>query len=575
MIVTISGIEYGYEPGSFSLDDKIKVRTTCTFTVNHGTSRHFAWHEPVTVKKADGTLIFTGFIETFDEIRVGNSDRLKTSIECIDNHWLADKRRVNKVFTSTDAGTAVEWIVDEILDEEGVTAGTIETGIEIERWPFSKVRCSDAISEMAEASNYIWYIDKNKALHFQSRTSNAAPWQLNWNDIQYGTSTNQGGAPDYRNRQWIRGASDTTSSQTKTEYGDGEKREFLLGYDLAAEPTIEVNLGAGWVSQTVATKAETGAEWYYEIGSNAVTHDDGEVVLGNTDRVRVTYTGSFQFDLYLESSTNQTALATTEGTGTGIVEDVRDGPEFQTIGATVEAASNLLGTYMQESGTLPFATIKEGLEAGQILTINLPHYDEEGTQWLVESVEISEFNDAENTLLHNVTISSGPAGGSWVEFWNELLRSGDKRAAINILDEDIREVISFSKTWAEDEEPEPFEKIFPDEDEEFGDIAPCFEDGEEVLYFAWGDGTPGASALGNELGRKAITKLVVKPEQLFSIVMLYSSEANEAITEVAWFGGYTASAAADSGVLIEARSWSRTKTSDEIWQVQRTDTKGY
>ena len=99
----------------------------------------------------------------------------------------------------------------------------------------------------------------------------------------------------------------------------------------------------------------------------------------------------------------------------------------------------------------------------------------------------------------------------------------------------------------------------------------------EIKYVAWGDDNtaPAASdsALGNEEGRHLVTsQSLTGAGELTTTCLILSNEANDQIEELGWFAGASATASADSGVLVARVLYSRLKTSLESISVERTDT---
>jgi len=96
-------------------------------------------------------------------------------------------------------------------------------------------------------------------------------------------------------------------------------------------------------------------------------------------------------------------------------------------------------------------------------------------------------------------------------------------------------------------------------------------------YLAWGNSTATPSststALGNELGRKAVTSYSAGAAgSVTTTVYLSPSDANTTIEELGWFSGATASSTAGAGVMIARVLYSRTKTNLESIQIDRSET---
>lgn len=100
-----------------------------------------------------------------------------------------------------------------------------------------------------------------------------------------------------------------------------------------------------------------------------------------------------------------------------------------------------------------------------------------------------------------------------------------------------------------------------------------------IKYLAWGNGTATPTAadtkLGNELGRKAVTKQETGAAGvLTTTVYLAPFDANVQMQELGWFAGATATDAKDSGIMIARVLYSKAKTDLESIQVERIDTIG-
>lgn len=96
-----------------------------------------------------------------------------------------------------------------------------------------------------------------------------------------------------------------------------------------------------------------------------------------------------------------------------------------------------------------------------------------------------------------------------------------------------------------------------------------------IAYLAWGNGTstptPEHTRLDNELGRKPITSYNATGNGIEKIItIITATEGNANITELALFGGTSATATKDSGVMFERVLYSRNKTNLESWQVDMT-----
>ncbi len=100
----------------------------------------------------------------------------------------------------------------------------------------------------------------------------------------------------------------------------------------------------------------------------------------------------------------------------------------------------------------------------------------------------------------------------------------------------------------------------------------------KIKYIAVGTGetapTEDDTQLEAEVFRKAVTSQLSPGDGVLqTLVYLAPNDANAAIREVGWFAGATATAAANSGILVGRLLWSHDKDASESIQTTRTDTQ--
>ncbi len=121
MQVTISGNIVSILNRTLNIDDAIEERSTCSFTVIdiEGT-KHFRKGQPVIITDDDGIRVFAGVIDSVTEEKPGSGNLLYHRVQCVDWHYLADKRIAAKTHENTLAGDIVQDLIDSYLREEGV-----------------------------------------------------------------------------------------------------------------------------------------------------------------------------------------------------------------------------------------------------------------------------------------------------------------------------------------------------------------------------------------------------------------------------------------------------------------------
>lgn len=291
---------------------------------------------------------------------------------------------------------------------------TIDAGALVIEKRFRYISSSKAIESLAEGSEYTWFIDPSRWLHFKPRDAYPAPWAITSDDVLKNSESFGSEAPDYRNRQYVLGVKQLTSLQNEAKKGDGNETTWTVGYPVAMTPTITVN----GVSKTVGIRgSDGGKDYYWSRGENTITQDSSGTVLTSTDILRVQYQGMYDIVLMGENPAAIQDRKSVEG-GTGYVDDVMTSTLTTDTIASLDIANSKLSKYGVVSRRFKFATNKPGLEPGQIAEINIPEHALTGNM-LVERVDTKTSG---KTLIYDITIVDGPVVGSWSKSMSEMGR---------------------------------------------------------------------------------------------------------------------------------------------------------
>ncbi len=412
-VIEIDGVEIVPEKYSILVQETIEERSTAEFTVvdSLGTASYVRG-TPLTIDDIDGNRIFSGFIDTPSKKAMAPAGGLYHGITCIDNHYLADKRIVARIWTSVTCGSIVQDLITDYLAAEGVGVGDIQAGPIVEQVTANYVNCTDVLEALAERAGFIWYIDVSKDLYFIDRATYAAPWVLTSPDIIKETAEEFGGNPEYRNRQWVRGGLVPTSSQTEEFSADGEQVSFALGFPLYSVPTITEDAGP---ALTMGIKGvDTGKDYYWNKGDNVVYADS---VPGAGVIVKAVYVGMFPAISQAEDVGGIAARAAIEG-GTGYVDASLYDSNIESKGASQELASSKLVEYSREATQFHFSTYRSGLGVGQLLDIIYAPFGYNHSEMLITSITVT-FSG--KLALYEVVAITGPVLGSWAKLFKNLI----------------------------------------------------------------------------------------------------------------------------------------------------------
>jgi len=474
--------------------------------------------------------------------------------------------------SATEGGSAVAFTDDGTGTHSIRHSFSVDDGPEITDAVFNYVPIADALNSIAERTGLWWKIDENRRLHFKKRDSYTAPWTITGTDILHGSLQVTHNADKYRNRQVVRGGRDETTERSEVRVGDGENQAFTMSYPVARVPTVEVDFddGAGYVAQTVGIKGlDEGRQWYWSKGDPVIAQDAGDTVLTAVQSIKVTYRGQFPIIVITQDSTAITERAAIEDVGTGRVEQVKQVSQDTTRDGAFDLANDLIEKFSKIGKTVRFRTMRHGLRAGHIATVNLPAAGLNNTEVLIDAITVGS---VANNFLYDVQGVEGPEVGSWTKFFKDIAIGGDIYIREGIgEDETIIEPYSFSKTWLSTEDPNIFIEVYPD------DVDPLYDDThglsfapeDRVKYLEW-------HFSGVAEGRKLVTQATGLTEgatEIFTLTYLEAYEALGVHTHLAWIGGIDATATLGTGIEVDKQAHAETKSETTSWQIEKTDTK--
>jgi len=571
------------------ITDTLNGRTTANVTVFDPNGTMFYQRGENIKLTVDGDTLFEGYIIRAEEGRLGLDGSRTHQLDCADQHYLADKRVVARAYQNELSGDIVRDLITTYLDAEGVTPGVIDDGILIRELAFNYQTVSEALEELAERTNYWWAINADKTLDFRDPLALVfAP--ITWDSTEYSfDSTEQTfdetslaqelvdealqdtiftlrANDQYRNTQWVRGGTAQTDEQIETQFGDGERQSFTVGFPIAKLPKVEVDTGSGFVEVTVGVQGlDTTQDFFFSFNSITLVQNSSDTPLSGTDRIRVTYVGLFNVITKVVDNDQIATRGTVEG-GSGIFELVETDNRITSREAGLELGAELLNYYARNAFTVRFLMRENKYRVGDFVRVDYPEGGILNANCLV--VETS-FGTQDGDLRVNVTMVSGPVNNRWESYFARLAGALDRaadRAGGQI--EVVTTVENFSKLWVPEERPNifvlplPGAGVFPS-----GTLVPAFEPSERVLFLAWFDGD-------DEVDRKPFTlQTGANTNEIVTTTLLGVNDAVGTFTHFGWFGGHTATGTITTGVLVDKQTFAFTKTNIEQIQVVKTDTK--
>ncbi len=564
----ISGTTYEFESYSLRVTKRVNERTAPQFDLYTDDGVHFRRGEPVKMWH-NSTLVAAGMVWTAAESYWGPTEGLRHRITVVDWHVLADRRKVARGY---EPGTTVGAIVRDIADilaPDGVVQGSIHDGPALSgQSGFNYVPCSQALDALAERAGYWWQITDNRVLEFLPYTARNAPWDVTpdgdgvLQDVDAGTLTAVPEAPDYRNRQYLRGVRELTDQLTERYRGDGETQTFSVAFPIAQVPTVTVNGSP----QSVGIRGiDSGRSWYWNKSDRTVSQDPSEQRLGASDTLQVVYVGQFTAVIVSQDDDQIAARATVEDVGSGIWDHVASGTDVDGRAEAFALASSMLAYYGREGRRVSYRTSRPGIKPGQLQTVTAPRLGLDGLEVLVESVT---YEPDGPRLRWKVEGVAGPLSHSWSHYFGQIQRQPrDFVVRENMSEDDVlTRLFEFEKTWTAAEDPNIFRELFPAVDlMPAASTFPMFDFDDRLTHVELWD-ADGA------LLRKVLTQRVgLDTATITTTQYVAPQEGLGQVVEVVWFGGVRASGSVGSGVEVGRAALVEEKTSAEAWTLVRTD----
>ncbi|MGL5709961.1 MAG: hypothetical protein ACRCW9_03855 [Cetobacterium sp.] len=373
--------------------------------------------------------IFSGIIKkknTFGEYK------LECNLEVHDNNSKADKRRVNAVVTNMTVATAITTYLIPILNQEGVTLGTIDCPITIVRevWRFYKVsECLDRMKALQP--EYIWFIDIDSRLHFRPKSQ--LPTITIDNTFRFTNFQYSQDMENYFNSLYVLGTSVRTSLQTfelLTPLADGNTRTFVCRFPLSQAPTrLEWYNGSIWqdiaLTDIGINGIDTGKKWYWSYNSNSITQDTSETVLAVGQAVRLHYYGLRPLVMKNENLAEITNRQLLEG-GSGIYDQLQEISGLDDLSQATQYVASVLGQYSELCDQISFTTLSP-IDIYSNIVFNLPYYGISNMKMLVDSITITQtVNEGREKVKYSVkTIDSATFGG-WESYFYDIIKNQRK-----------------------------------------------------------------------------------------------------------------------------------------------------
>lgn len=196
----------------------------------------------------DSVVLFGGqIIDISEEIMGGNVERV--TVTCKDYGFELDRQLVVNTYEDQTVDSIITDIVNNFTS--GITMTGVDAPVTIGYIAFNYEYPSKCLQQLAELIGYDWYIDENKDLHFFSKLTIPAPFNLTDDNesYYYDTLAVKHDVKNLRNTIIVRGGTFQGTAITEEEVADGDQTTFRWAFQYS---NVVVKIDA--VTQTVGTE---------------------------------------------------------------------------------------------------------------------------------------------------------------------------------------------------------------------------------------------------------------------------------------------------------------------------------
>lgn len=405
------------------------------------------------------TKIFGGTIDESVETPYQAMKGVRADVKCSDYSALLDRRIVGAFYTGFSMSSIVSDIVQKFLSADGIVyqatdgdPGTV-LGDVLCNWEYAR----QSFSKLSASTGWDFSVDYNKVLRFfpKSTALGNAPFNLADNDgnvlaVGGSVGTGEGAAirvyrGTYMNRVYVRSSSqpnalwpDTFSAAIPGPYVSNKQAPgggrifFVTLFQLEATPVVTLNGVPQRVIplSSVATATPGSWDYYWIPGGYGVVANVAPV---STDILIVNYQTRLA-PVTTVTCAAQVALRGSAEGNSGYYDTVLDVQNITDPAAILNYANAMLNRYGCTNGIpsqVIYATIKDGLFAGMLQTINLTQPLVNSATYLISGVTWKDV-DADH-IEYQVTCDIGQyLGDNYLQYFQSLVNRGQMPQPGNI-----------------------------------------------------------------------------------------------------------------------------------------------
>lgn len=196
------------------------------------------------VFKDSTRFLFGGYISRVQPKETGKGDLFNFSVEASDYAYIFNSKIARRAYSNKTLLYIVTDLMGEYVDASyGYDLTNVQTGPVIDTISFDHVSIRKCFEKLANTTGYVWWVDYEKKLYFQTPTTDAAPETITDSSANIDSVNINYDTAQVRNSVIVIGSTNGIQSlDLVAEHfeGDGETRSWELANKPSQVSTIEL-----------------------------------------------------------------------------------------------------------------------------------------------------------------------------------------------------------------------------------------------------------------------------------------------------------------------------------------------
>lgn len=380
--------------------------------------------------------VFSGIIDRRRYTVYPATSEVEYTAYCVDWNGIMQRRLIVQ---DTPADSLYNVAIKIAID--GIDASGVDGSLSVDAFSFSYIKRSDALTQLAESSNTIWWIDNYKVLHMiLAANAVSSAYSVAENGMQTDPDvTVEDSLANYRNVQYVRTSSQLLSetvqvTDSHTFSGSAADIVCITRYPLTSAPQSVLENGIEIINTDRFFELVVGGPtvyppggegWYWSRQFFGVFHWPSTPVPVNGTTLSVTYTGisTYAGNVVVYKDSAEIIRMMGISGGSGWFEEIEDYSGSVTYAQALALAQGIEQATAPPPQTVTVSTVEPIEDIGYAVSVVLPRWGLSGTYVIQQISRVHTGADLGfgTGFRTSIQLVSARTLGNWTQYFERLL----------------------------------------------------------------------------------------------------------------------------------------------------------